>query len=206
MSDNFDQAAKSWDTQQYRHERAREVAEKILDSVKLSSSSSLMDFGCGTGLLGFNFTGIAGSVAFADTSSGMLEVVDEKIKACKITNASTVLLQNGNSQFTGKFDCIVSLQALHHVSDYKGCLKALADALNAGGCIAISDLDKEDGSFHSGDTSVHWGFDREEIKSIYAESGLTDISESTPFINTKATSTGVKDFQLFLITGRKPSI
>ena len=39
--------------------------------------------------------------------------------------------------------------AMHHVEDTAHFLKTLYDHLNPGGFIAVADLDKEDGSFHS---------------------------------------------------------
>lgn len=56
-------------------------------------------------------------------------------------------------------DVIVSAMALHHVKEPSKQLCLFAKALKKGGTIAIADLAKEDGSFHSDNNGVyHLGF------------------------------------------------
>lgn len=49
--------------------------------------------------------------------------------------------------------------------------------LHDGGFIAIADLDREDGSFHSEDTGVHHaGFATEEIAKVATDAGFANVT------------------------------
>jgi hypothetical protein len=72
--------------------------------------------------------------------------------------------------------------------------------LNEGGFIAIADLDREDGSFHSEDTGVfHRGFDRDALVGLAADAGFSNVTVTTASVIHKA---GV-DYPVFLLTARK---
>ena len=59
----FDEIAKNWDSSDFRLGLAKNITDKILDNIPLSKDDCIMDFGCGTGLVGLNiapFVKIAG--------------------------------------------------------------------------------------------------------------------------------------------------
>ncbi|MEC9380558.1 MAG: class I SAM-dependent methyltransferase, partial [Candidatus Latescibacterota bacterium] len=77
MTTNFDVKARTWDTPE-KAERAQAVADLIRSKVKLTRDMSGFEYGCGTGLLSFCLRDELGQIALADSSVGMLEVVEEK--------------------------------------------------------------------------------------------------------------------------------
>ena len=76
---DFDSKAKDWDAVPGRAERANAVAAAIREQVSLSKTMTALEYGCGTGLLSFALQAELGPITLADSSTGMLEVLREKI-------------------------------------------------------------------------------------------------------------------------------
>ena len=60
--------------------QAKKYAETIKKFLPNSKDLSILDFGCGTGLLSFSFAAEARELIGIDTSEKMLEVFQEKAK------------------------------------------------------------------------------------------------------------------------------
>jgi cyclopropane fatty-acyl-phospholipid synthase-like methyltransferase len=202
MPNEFDVVAQTWDQEQYRHDRAQAVVDQIRRQVVLTPQMRVLEFGCGTGLLGFQLVADVALLTFADTSAGMLAQVQEKIRAAGIANAETVLMAPEPLRFPQSYDCIVSLMTLHHIERYDAAIRSLAEHLRPNGVLCIADLDQEDGSFHGNKETVHHGIDREHLKQIFRENGLSRIAESTPYIMRKQVGTHWREFPIFLLTGQ----
>ena len=71
-SEHFDQAAATWDLADRRVALAHAVAQAIAARVPLAKKQSVLDFGCGTGLVTLELWSRVGSITGADTSPGML--------------------------------------------------------------------------------------------------------------------------------------
>lgn len=72
--------------------------------------------------------------------------------------------------------------------------------LKKGGFIALADLDREDGSFHTEDTGVHhYGFDREELKEIAQSVGFKNIKTQNASVAHKPHGA----YPIFLISAEK---
>ena len=202
---DFDKEASAWDTPP-RVKLAEDIAAEILKRVELSRRMDVLDFGCGTGLIALQLAPHVRSVTGADTSKGMLEVFQEKITAKGISNNKTLHLDlTDGAALLGPYHLIVSSMTIHHVRDVCALLKTFYQALLSGGRIAIADLDKEYGKFHSNNDGLfHFGFDREELARMFQEAGFTGVSSSTAAEVSKPTADGTeRTFSVFLITGSK---
>ena len=73
------------------------------------------------------------------------------------------------------------------------------------GVLAIADLKKEDGDFHSDNSGVHhFGFDPDDFKSMLKEIGFHNISYKTIHTIKKETNKNkYKEFPVFLINAVK---
>ena len=91
-TNDFDAKANTWDADPAKGDRARRVAEAIARDVPDLARRSVLDYGAGTGLLGFQLLPRAARVTFADVSKGMLAVVEEKISRLGAGNADAILL------------------------------------------------------------------------------------------------------------------
>ena len=88
-----------------------------------------------------------------------------------------------------RFDLTYSLLTLHHIHDAKGVLSKFHALLEPGGFLLVSDLDKEDGSFHTdGTADVHLGFERGELQQWVEAAGFGNVCFSTAFVIKKKTA------------------
>jgi ubiquinone/menaquinone biosynthesis C-methylase UbiE len=204
----FDEAAAHWDAEPRRIELAKAVGEAILRQVQPTRGMDVLDYGCGTGLLGLFLLPHVRSVTGADSSPGMLEVFHKKTQDSGLKGMKTIQL-NLEDQAVPKdcFHMVVSSMVMHHIAEIGRVLRAFHDMLLPGGILCIADLDKELGVFHSSDAAEsvhHHGFDRNAFKEHLTVAGFADIKAVTAHVVRKPTeSCEFRDFPVFLMVGRK---
>ena len=202
---NFDERARDWDSDPKKVERALGVADAIRKAVPLSKNMKALEYGCGTGLLSFALQPELGEITLADTSTGMLDVLREKIDSAGVTNMHPLRLDLTSDPLPAeRYDLTYSLMVLHHIQDVRSILSRFYDLLAPEGLLLVADLDKEDGSFHTdGSTDVHLGFDRDELRRMVEEAGFSDIVFSTAYKIQKQIGNEEKTFPVFLMTAHK---
>lgn len=200
----FDAKAVTWDQDPLKVERALSVGQAIADAIPLAGQR-ILEYGCGTGLLGFALQAQAAHVTMADTSEGMLEILRQKIEMAGAVNLSAVRLDLlADPLPAGPFGVICSLMTLHHIPDTNGILRAFHRVLAPGGWVALSDLDAEDGSFHGPEVvDVHLGFDRIRLGRQLAEAGFRAIQFTTPYRIQRPSEGLIRQFPLFLAVAQK---
>lgn len=205
MNTSFDLQARTWDDDPAKTTRARAVAQAIRDQLPLAPHLSALEYGCGTGLLSFALQDQFRHLTLADSSRGMLDVVEEKITAGGLSHMSARQLDLLTDPLPpDRYDLVHSLLTLHHVSDIDAVLKGLHALLKAPGYLCIADLDSEDGSFHGAGFSGHNGFDRDALQAQARRAGFGNIRFSTVFTIRKGVAGGgEKDFPVFLMLAEK---
>ncbi len=200
---DFDSKAKNWDEVPDRIDRANAVAAAIRENVTLSRNMAALEYGCGTGLLSFALQTELGQITLADSSSGMLDVLMEKIARGGISNMSPLWLDLAVDPVPAeRFDLLYTLLTLHHIPDTAKILGCFHSLLQPGGVLCIADLDKEDGSFHAHETEFdgHNGFDRSALGSELEQAGFKNIRFTTCYTLIKEG----RPYPLFLaIAGKK---
>lgn len=197
MTNRFDDASENWDQSQRRVVFTQQIALQIRELVPWRSDFEMLDFGCGTGLLGFQLLPHVQHADFADTSSGMLEQVQNKVQASEAHKVQTLDLKNQSIEKT--YDLIVSSMALHHIEDAEATVHQLAEQLKEHGYLCLCDLDTEDGSFHGSEEVAHHGFDRQEVASWMASKGLSMVESRTGFQMPK----NQREYPIFLLIGAR---
>jgi len=201
---HFDSKARQWDDNPLFRERGLKIAEAIRKAVPLRRDMSALDYGCGTGLLSFPLKDELGAILMADSSGGMLDVVNEKIAAQGVTNMTTLKLDLlADPPPEQNFDLIVTSMTLHHVPDTDHILRVFHDRLKPGGTLCIVDLDKEDGSFHGPKIDAHHGFDPADLSRRAAQAGFSNMQVQTVLSIAKEHATGTRDYPVFLLTARR---
>lgn len=176
-TDSFDEKAATWDDDPAKVERARVVADAIRTTVPLDSSTRVLEYGAGTGLVTQALRDAVGPVTMADTSTGMRDVMRAKVEAGTIPDARVWDLDLATQPVPDeRFDLVVTVMTLHHIHDLDTVLKGFADLLVEGGHLCVVDLEEEDGSFHGHDFAGHHGFERSALAERLAGAGFTDVA------------------------------
>jgi len=197
----FDKKAQNWDSGDIRVNGAKKIAEAIEKKIKLTQDMEIVDFGVGTGLLGFEIAKKVKQVYGIDTSAGMLEKLQEK----NSQDLHIIPLQQDiiKEPLQQTFDGFVSSMTLHHVKELDAFFQTIHGNIKENGFIAIADLEEEeeeDGTFHSDNEGVHhFGFKEKMLREIVQKAGFEDVKIEN--INTiKKTHC---DFGVFLLTARR---
>ncbi len=197
--DFFEHKANIYDQDENRVSNVDNIANAVIENVNLDRTMHLMDFGAGTGLLLERIAPFVRKITAIDISKSMIDQLEKKRDSldCDIDIREIDLV---SEDITDTFDGIISSMTMHHVEDIEAMFVKFHSLLNDGGIIAISDLDKEDGSFHTEDTGVyHFGFDREEIANAAKKAGFQDITVVDASVMQKPEG----NFPVFLLTAKK---
>ncbi|WP_433955313.1 class I SAM-dependent DNA methyltransferase [Janibacter indicus] len=200
---HFDDTAATWDDDPDKVRQSGEVAAAIAGRVPLRPRLRLLDYGAGTALV---TTALLPhlpevEVTVADSSSGMRQVLADKVAAGTLPSPTRVWDLDLETQPvpTERFDLVVTSNVLHHVGELDRVLAGFAELLDAGGWVAVADLDREDGSFHDHDFGGHHGFDRAEVASRLAAAGFVDVTVADAGHVHKQD----RDYPVFLAVGRR---
>jgi len=157
----FDIEALTWDDLPRRVELAKAVVNNIIYYLK--GDERVLDFGCGTGLVGLNIAPFVKEVVGIDTSKKMVEKFNQKAKKL---NLNALALCKDIFEVNEKFDVVISSMTIHHIKDIKKLSDKLFEITNT---VFIADLVKEDGTFHSrgNDDVEHFGFSEDELKDYF---------------------------------------
>ncbi len=172
---HFNETANEWDTPD-KIESSKLFARKIKEHIKtFDKPVDILDFGCGTGLIAYEFIDQAKKLVGIDTSEGMLEVFKQKGEGLGKVETHLINLEESDLE-DQKFDLIVTSTAFHHLDDPQKMVHKLYGMLNDGGQLAVVDLDKEDGSFHPDNKRMgvkHFGFSEEEVMAWGEKGGFS---------------------------------
>jgi ubiquinone/menaquinone biosynthesis C-methylase UbiE len=204
----FDQEAASWDDKPARVQLARGVGEAIMREAAPKSDMTVLDYGCGTGLLGLYLLPHVAGVTGADNSSGMLEVLQGKIVRGGLEHMKTLRLDLEHDPVPGdRYDLIVTSMTLHHLADVEKTLRGFRRLLRPRGTLCLADLDTEPGTFHTAAAAVsvhHHGFDRQKLKKLLTKVGFATAKDTTAVSFTKSVEVGGEAaFSIFLITAQR---
>ena len=201
----FDKKATTWDQNPERNKLVENTAKIISRTIEIAPDFNLLDYGSGTGLLGFQFIDKAQSVTFCDTSEGMLEQVKKKRDAHRYENVNilkTDFLSDDLPQ--QRFDVIASMLVLHHINNLDVLLSKFNQALHAGGYFCWIDMDEEDGSFHSNNEGIaHFGFSRKIVEKLLHENGFAIHTFDSSLKYRKETKKGEYHFPIFVAIAQK---
>ncbi|NLT15753.1 MAG: class I SAM-dependent methyltransferase [Clostridiales bacterium] len=128
----FNQLAPEWDTL-HRHDNSK--IERILNYADIKNNISVLDVGCGTGVLfPFYLNRDVGSLTGVDLSSGMIEKAKEKFTDPRIT----LIVGDAEQLQLDTFDRCVIYSALPHFKDAAKLIEKLSQALNPDGRLTVA--------------------------------------------------------------------
>jgi cyclopropane fatty-acyl-phospholipid synthase-like methyltransferase len=197
--DFFEHKADVYDKDDNRVSNVENIANAIIASVSLNHKMHLMDFGSGTGLLLERIAPLVQKITAIDISQSMNDQLDKKRDSlsCEI---DILEIDLESTDITDEFDGIISSMTMHHVKDIGAMFAKFYSLLNDDGIIAISDLDKEDGSFHTEDTGVyHFGFERDAIVDAADQAGFREVE----IVDASVVHKPNGEFPVFLLTAKR---
>ena len=175
MSEGWDEYAEGWDTNEAVISYCLKAYDSLVNKVELEGRS-VLDFGCGTGLLTEKISAQANYVVAIDPSEKMISVLTgkglENVRA--IQSELTQNLIDTDESLRGGFDIIVASSALAFVPDYLETLKLLKQLLKKEGSFVQWDWLQENEISGS-------GFSRESIELALKQAGYSKFSTSLPF-------------------------
>jgi predicted TPR repeat methyltransferase len=196
---SFDERAATWDDDPVKVERAAAVAGLIRETIALGPSTRLFEYGAGTGLVTQALRDAVGPVTLADTSTGMREVMQEKVRSGALPDARVWDVDLArDAPPPERFDVVVTVLTLHHIPELEPVLAAFASLLSDGGHLCIADLESEDGSFHGSGFEGHHGFDRAWLATRLEAAGFVGVEFRHCYLLTRETGT----YPVFLATAR----
>ncbi|SDC18424.1 Methyltransferase domain-containing protein [Terribacillus halophilus] len=164
----FEQMAKKYDTEE-RMALAKIIVKEVRLELQNSKSSSLLDYGSGTGLISLELSDLVESVLLVDSSEQMLEVAKAKISNNEIANASVLYSDFTQDTPELKADIVFMSLVLLHIPDTEKILRELFHILHDGGKLVIVDFDKNDRINHP---KVHNGFSHDKLKDTLSAVGF----------------------------------
>jgi tRNA (cmo5U34)-methyltransferase len=201
----FDLKAAEWDRNPMHWERSVAITNQIKRLIQLKKQLVALEYGAGTGIASFLLKDYLKEITLMDSSSEMVRVINDKIKATKVKNLKPLNFDLEHEDYKGgKFDLIFTQMVLHHVIDIENIIKKFYNLLNPGGYLAIADLYPEDGSFHGKDFSGHKGFDIEILSNQIKKPGFISISHRKCYvIKKKISDTKTIQFDVFLLIAKR---
>lgn len=195
--EKFDLMASKYDTEE-RVMIAKIIADNIREQVVDGQNKSLIDFGCGTGLVGLELVNDVREITFVDAAANMIEEVKKKIESSNIKNAKTLVCDIMVDDVNIKADYVIISQTLLHIKDIKPFLCRIYDMLNTDGHIIIVDFDKNNDIVSD---DVHNGFERDVFIKEVSEVGFDNITARTFYHGEKIFMK--QDASMFILDGRK---
>jgi len=197
MTTDFDERAETWDDDLEHRDRAAVAAALVRDSVPVTPTTRVLEYGAGTGLLSASLAPHVGSVVVTDPSAGMRGVLERKLAAGVFGEGRVLDLDLVHQPVPDlEVDLVVALMSLHHVPELPPVLDGFARLLAPGGAVAVIDLEEEDGSFHSEGFDGHHGFARDRLSAALEDAGFTRVAfQDGPVIEKEE-----RGYPLFLCT------
>ena len=198
--DNFAHRAADWD-QPSKIKMTSVFINELRKNIPIESRWKALELGAGTGLAGLQLLPELGSLVAEDTSTAMLEVLKGKL-----TGTEPVTIVNGEI-FEYKqcdIDLLFSVMAFHHLPELETALEHISTIVKPGGYVVVGDLMPEDGSFHRFEPIPHKGFEPEELKMKFENSGFTVEKLYVYDTLTRERIPGkMSDYEQFILIARK---
>lgn len=203
---NFDEKAKDWDKDPLKVDRAKVFAGEILKITGGTRPLSALEYGSGTGLVSFQLKNVFRSIILADTSKGMMEVLEEKAKRENLSSFIPMLIKDSPDLLSlPRVDVVYTLLTLHHVKDLDAAFSVFGKIIKKGGYLFIGDLVTEDGSFHYRDPDFdgHKGFSTEDLKKRLATEGFDCVTDKIFYTIEREYNGAIRKYPLFILVLKK---
>lgn len=184
--DRFSKEAAEWDKNPDINLINDHVASAVLPAI-LSPTDSVLELGCGTGLLTLRAYRSVSSWFGVDTAEGMIAMLRAKIDSqpgVRDTVSAATLFLERPDQLRRRYDWAVSAMTFHHIPDMQRTITCLAGSVDRG--LVIVDYLAWDGAivFHPDDKMEgveRHGLRAEEMESMCRAAGFKTVETRIGF-------------------------
>ena len=175
MKNEWDEYANTWDTNPHVIQYA-ELAFKSLQQELNIHNKTVLDFGCGTGVLSAKMAKEAKQLVALDSSQAMIKVLEAKAISNITTHAKDLdkNFLSTHTHYHNAFDVIVASSVCAFVEDYTATLRSIHTLLKSGGIFIQFDWLIE--SYKKAE-----GFDKQTVLSNLTQTAFTDIRVEQTF-------------------------
>ena len=175
MSDSWDNYAEEWDTDADAISYSKKAFESLIKEINIEGET-ILDFGCGTGLLTERLSPLASSIVAIDTSPKMIAILQSKKlpNVTSLTEPLTSELIENNYAFINKFNIVVASSVFSFLPDYDAILKLLKSLLVTDGLLIQWD-------WLSPDSNPEFGLSETTIIQSLNNVGFKQVALTKPF-------------------------
>lgn len=197
-NDIFEQMACRYDTED-RVNTAKIIVQAVRSELVDTKGKTALDYGCGTGLVGFGLIDLFISMLLVDASPQMIGQVKRKIENRQIESASTLCCDfSVEVPRTLQVDYVIMSQVLLHIRDSYLILTGLFEILKKDGHLIFVDFDKNESIISD---KVHNGFEQKELIRLVKQIGFASADAHTFYRRQRIFMN--KDASLFILNAKK---
>ncbi len=136
----MNKSEKFWDKRAVKYDKDEkdwsQTYNKAVENTKkyLNNDDTLLDFGCGSGILTLRFTDLVKEIHAIDISSKIIEAAKERAKGNNIENISYVQTTIFDERYKKEsFNVVLAYNILHLVEDIQRTIQRIYEILKPGG-------------------------------------------------------------------------
>lgn len=130
-----------------------EVLENIRGAVAPTTAMTILDVGCGPGIVSAALAAHAREVVAFDITPEMLEKARQRCREAGVRNVRLALGRAEQLPFAdGSFDAVVTRLTLHHFPDPQRAVEEMVRAMRPGGRLVVADVVSSE---HSEEAALH---------------------------------------------------
>jgi arsenite methyltransferase len=150
------------------------IRDKVLDNAALTGNETLLDVGCGDGLIAFGALDrwSDGRVIFSDISQDLLDHSQELAGQMNVLDRTEFIAASADSLTPiadESVDVVTLRSVLIYVKDKKSAFEAFYRVLKPGGRLSFFEPINSFYEINKGDEDIFWGYDVAPVKELAAK-------------------------------------